>query len=82
VQGVGFRAFLRDEALAAGLSGWVRNRRDGTVEALLDGPDEAIAALVAAARQGPPAAVVEAVAESAAPAGADVDPGIAVLPTL
>ena len=50
VQGVGFRYALRDEARRLGLSGWVRNCADGTVEALLQGDDEAVAALVAWAR--------------------------------
>ncbi|HVV95399.1 MAG TPA: acylphosphatase [Hyphomicrobiales bacterium] len=81
VQGVGYRVFLRDEALALGLGGWVRNRRDGTVEALLGGPPEAIARLVQAARAGPPGAAVDAVEEAEAPAGTTVAAGIAVLST-
>jgi acylphosphatase len=58
VQGVGFRAFVEMEALSRGLSGWVRNRRDGTVEAVLSGEDEAVRAALAALRQGPPASRV------------------------
>jgi acylphosphatase len=58
VQGVGFRAFVEAEVLSRGLSGWVRNRRDGTVEAVLSGEDEAVRAVLAALRQGPPASRV------------------------
>lgn len=61
VQGVGYRAFVEEEALRRGLEGWVRNRRDGTVEAVFSGADETIALLLAALRRGPPAALVEAV---------------------
>jgi acylphosphatase len=57
VQGVGFRAWVEREALAHGLSGWVRNRRDGTVEAVLAG-DSALEDMLRALRAGPPAAVV------------------------
>ncbi|MCS6932307.1 MAG: acylphosphatase, partial [Acetobacteraceae bacterium] len=63
VQGVGFRDWLVAEATAAGLSGWVRNRTDGTVEALLAGEAEAVARVAEACRRGPPAARVERVAE-------------------
>lgn len=56
VQGVGYRAWLEDKARAAGLDGWVRNRRDGTVEAVLAGPPTAVADMVNACRQGPPLA--------------------------
>ncbi len=61
VQGVGFRAFVEDEANLLALDGWVRNRRDGTVEALVAGPVSEVEALIAAARRGPPASRVEAV---------------------
>ena len=54
VQGVGYRAFVEDEALRLGLEGWVRNRRDGTVEAVFSGPDETVAAMIEACRRGPP----------------------------
>jgi len=61
VQGVGFRAFVEDEANLLALDGWVRNRRDGTVEALVAGPADQVEALIAAARRGPPASRVETV---------------------
>ena len=61
VQGVGFRASLAWEADKQGISGWVRNRRDGTVEALFCGSDEAVAAMIAWARRGPPGACVDRV---------------------
>ena len=59
VQGVGYRYALHGEALARGVAGWVRNRRDGSVEILASGTDAAIEALIARCREGPPAARVE-----------------------
>ncbi|MDF2809221.1 MAG: acylphosphatase [Microvirga sp.] len=53
VQGVGYRAFLADEAERLGLRGWVRNRADGTVEAVVGGGADIVEALVAACRRGP-----------------------------
>lgn len=58
VQGVGFREAMRAEAQRLGVDGWVRNRRDASVEAVLQGPRESVDALAAWARQGPPAARV------------------------
>jgi acylphosphatase len=58
VQGVGYREFTRRAALRLGVSGWVRNRSDGTVEALIRGPPAAVEALIAEMRQGPRLAVV------------------------
>ena len=58
VQGVGYRYALRAEALANGVSGWVRNRRDGTVEAVLQGAPAAVDSVIEWARRGPPAARV------------------------
>lgn len=66
VQGVGYREALRDEAARLGVTGWVRNRADGSVEALVQGGSEALAELLAWARRGPPAARVEQV-ETAPP---------------
>jgi acylphosphatase len=61
VQGVGYRWSLSAEAKRLGLTGWVRNRRDGSVEALVSGPPEAIDALVVWAHRGPPMARVDSV---------------------
>ncbi len=62
VQGVWFRGWVAREAGARGLGGWVRNRFDGTVEALFAGPAAAVEDMVEACRTGPPAALVTAVA--------------------
>jgi len=69
VQGVGYRFSLCAEAEALGLTGWVRNRRDGSVEALIEGLPAAVEALTAWAHQGPPAARVERVVGTDQPAG-------------
>ncbi len=61
VQGVGFRASLAWEAQKINVTGWVRNRRDGTVEAMIQGDDEAVAALINWARTGPSGAQVSRV---------------------
>jgi acylphosphatase len=53
VQGVGYRAFVSDEAQMRRIEGWVRNRRDGTVEAVFSGPAEIVEGMVAACRKGP-----------------------------
>ena len=58
VQGVGYRDALRAEAQVNGINGWVRNRRDGTVEALVQGSPEAVEKILAWAKRGPPAARV------------------------
>jgi acylphosphatase len=61
VQGVGFRYRFMEEAQWLGVTGWVRNRRGGSVEAVVAGSPEAVDALIAWARRGPPAAQVERV---------------------
>lgn len=61
VQGVFFRDSCRTEAVRAGVSGWVRNRADGQVEAVFEGELEAVERLVAWCRQGPPRARVNGV---------------------
>jgi acylphosphatase len=85
VQGVGFRAFVEDEAGRTGVEGWVRNRRDGTVEAVFAGDAKAVEDTVAACRKGSSAARVDSV--DAREASGDelalrsVTDGFAVLPT-
>lgn len=59
VQGVGFRWFVRERAREFGLVGWVRNLRDGRVEAWLEGPPEALATVLERLRAGPTSAQVE-----------------------
>lgn len=61
VQGVGYRAFVERKAREQDLEGFVRNRRDGSVEAVFAGAAEAVAAVIEACRRGPRGAVVEAV---------------------
>lgn len=61
VQGVGYRDALCSEAERQGVAGWVRNRTDGSVEALLQGDAEQVSALIGWARRGPPAARVDEV---------------------
>lgn len=73
VQGVGFRDALRREALARGCTGWVRNRRDGSVEVLVAGEATAVEAVIAWSRQGPPAARVSGVVVE--PAAGNLDRG-------
>ena len=69
VQGVGYRAWVEHQAMAHGLEGWVRNRRDGSVEALFAGPADVVSNMVALCRRGPAAARVEAVRDE--PANSD-----------
>lgn len=64
VQGVGYRASFAARANALQLSGWVRNRRDGSVEALVAGESDALDEIIAWARRGPPSARVDHVAVS------------------
>ncbi|HTL85753.1 MAG TPA: acylphosphatase [Acidimicrobiia bacterium] len=65
VQGVWFRDSCRTEARALGISGWVRNRGDGAVEAEFEGPEAAVDRMVAWCETGPPRARVDAVAREA-----------------
>jgi acylphosphatase len=58
VQGVGYRAWVETTALALDLSGWVRNRHDGSVEAVFQGPPERVADMLSRCEQGPLAAHV------------------------
>jgi acylphosphatase len=67
VQGVGYRDWTVVEAAARGLEGWVRNRSDGTVEAVFAGPGPEVDAMIAACRVGPAAARVDRVDLDPAP---------------
>jgi len=58
VQGVGYRAWFLSQAQALRLRGWVRNRSDGSVEAVVCGAPQAVDEMIALARRGPPAARV------------------------
>jgi acylphosphatase len=86
VQGVGYRAWVEYQAMAGGLEGWVRNRRDGSVEALFAGHAKAVAEMIELCRRGPPSARVTAVLNE--PAGEDqlglrqAGEGFSVLPTI
>jgi acylphosphatase len=86
VQGVGYRYWVEQQARAHGLEGWVRNRRDGSVEALFAGPAEVVADLTAKCRRGPSSAEVDDVRDQ--PASSDAlklrRPGerFSVLPTI
>ena len=71
VQGVWYRGWAVDEANARGLNGWVRNRRDGSVEALFCGPDQAVSDMIEACRRGPHAARVDALTQEEAEAPAE-----------
>lgn len=61
VQGVGYRAWVEDQATLSGLDGWVRNRQDSSVEAVLAGPAADVAELLELCRKGPPACRVDSV---------------------
>jgi acylphosphatase len=79
VHGVGFRDWLIAQARQLGVSGWVRNRRDGAVEALIDGDEAAVEELLRACRRGPPHAEVDTIEEHLAePPGV---PGFVRMPT-
>lgn len=80
VQGVGYRDWAMATAQRLGLSGWVRNRTDGSVEALVVGDDEAVGRMIEACRHGPTLARVDAV--DVEPVDLDVLPsGFTRLPT-
>lgn len=61
VQGVGFRAFVEMRAVELGLEGWVRNRQDGSVEAVFQGEEELVAEMLRLCAEGPPASRVDLV---------------------
>lgn len=81
VQGVGYRRSMCAQALALGLTGWVRNRRDGSVEALVRGPENVVSSLVEWAWHGPPAAHVTSVERDAGDESLPLD-GFEQLPTV
>jgi acylphosphatase len=80
VQGVGFRAFVLREASALRLMGWVRNRMDGTLEALASGPTKKVEALITSCMKGPRGARVANI--DLFVADAPTDPGFTLRPTL
>ena len=86
VKGVGYRNWVEHQALASRLEGWVRNRRDGSVEAVFAGPADIVANMIARCRRGPPSARVEALSEEPASAGElnlrRAGRGFSVLPTV
>jgi acylphosphatase len=61
VQKIGFRVWAEREALGLGLKGWVRNRRDGSVEVLIAGPPPALAQMIERCWKGPPLAKIESI---------------------
>ena len=61
VQGVFYRGWAVQTARALGLAGWVRNRRDGTVEAVVQGDEQSVESFIERAKEGPPAAQVEGI---------------------
>jgi acylphosphatase len=80
VQGVAYRAWAERQASLLALSGWVRNRRDGSVEAVLAGPENAVRDMIERCRRGPPLARVAAVSETTEEVAPD--PGFRQLPTV
>jgi len=82
VQGVGFRYALQRKAERLGLAGWVRNRSDGSVEALAQGSPDAVNALTEWARRGPPAARVDDLKIEPAPRLEPPPAGFELRPTL
>ncbi|MCP5361580.1 MAG: acylphosphatase [Hyphomicrobiales bacterium] len=81
VQGVGYRAWTVAKARELGLSGWVRNRRDGWVEALFSGPTAHVQKMLDSCRDGPPAARVSAVQTTEEVPALEIE-GFRSLPTL
>ena len=86
VQGVGYRAWVEHQARARRLEGWVRNRRDGSVEALFAGPPDVVSDMIALCRRGPPSSRVEAVEDQPGRSDAlnlrHAGEGFSLLPTI
>jgi acylphosphatase len=80
VQGVGYRAWLVEQATSLGLAGWVRNRADGTVEALLYGEPDSVEEMLRACRRGPRMALVTEIEEHLAD-DPPTSPGFRQMPT-
>ena len=78
VQGVGYRAWMAERATALGVDGWVRNRADGAVEALISGTADAVEELARACRRGPRFAQVDSLVEEIA--DPPEEPGFRLLP--
>jgi acylphosphatase len=81
VQGVGFRAFVEGEAKRRNLKGWVRNRRNGAVEAVFAGPADEVDGMLAACRRGPHYSRVDSVKAEPDTEDALQGAGFAILPT-
>ncbi len=79
VQGVWFRAWTVENAVRHGLRGWVRNREDGSVEALFCGPESAVDEMIEACRRGPRSARVERIDQT--PVEPVQEAGFHLLPT-
>jgi acylphosphatase len=79
VQGVGYRDWAARHAASLGLAGWVRNRRDGTVEAVFCGAEEAVRAMIDRCRRGPLLAQVASISEAVETVAPE--PGFHQLPT-
>ena len=79
VQGVWFRAWTTEQAMALGLGGWVRNRHDGTVETVISGPRDQVEKMIGLLGHGPPLAKVSGV--TVTPCDPPHDPGFHALPT-
>lgn len=83
VQGVGYRDWMERQATRMGITGWVRNCADGTVEAFVEGDSAAVEELLRACRRGPPGASVSLIHEDLAEpeTDSDAEPGFRRLPT-
>ncbi|MBW4021726.1 MAG: acylphosphatase [Proteobacteria bacterium] len=80
VQGVGYRPWMVERATALGVDGWVRNRADGTVEALISGNADAVEELARACRRGPRSAQVDTIIEEIA--DPPDEPGFTQIPSV
>ena len=81
VQGVGFRYYMAHKARQFHVTGWVRNRRDGSVEAMIQGTPENIEAIIVRAHRGPPKAAVTSVASETMSDSTDIYTKFVTRPT-